>query len=715
MSSITRRLLLASAAATGALAAVRGIAASPARPPVARVAPVTDRYFGTAVVDDYRWMEAFPRTDEWHGWLKGQADYARAALDALPRRAELAAAVGRYLDAGDSVLATPAGDRLFVLRNQPGWDTFRYFVRDSVAGAERLLIDPAAERRAGGPPVSVDWFDPSPDGSHVAMGLGEGGSEISAAWIADVATGKRTRITPIRSKGCGWTADGTGFFYYRLRADAVPGTADYEQGGSAWLHRLGSDPASDREVLRSGEGTGFVAQEDDTPYVFGAPGSAWLVGIHYLNGSYQSQVFVASASGLASGTLAWRKVADRAAGVLRSALVGDSLYLLANGRAAKGEVVRIDLAAAQDFATGTIAMPASEAVADEMVSARDGLYVHTLRDGQGGVVRIGRDDTVATMKPPRTGAIYALAASPLVDGLWFGTDDLTLPGATYHTGADLVPRAVALGMLPPIDAARYVTERREIRARDGTGVPVELIRRRDLARDGRRPTLIQAYGAYGSILDPGFGPATLAFLDAGGIIAYAHVRGGGEKGEAWHLAGMKATKPNTWRDAIDTALALVAMGWTAPAHLAIEGTSAGGIMVGRAITERPDLFACGIGNVGCFDTIRMELTPNGKGNDAEFGTVKKADEFRGLLAMDSLRAVKPGVRYPAMLLTTGANDRRVEPWIIGKFAALLQARSTTPEPALLKVDYEAGHFSSTRPARIERAVDTYAFVLAHTG
>jgi prolyl oligopeptidase len=177
---------------------------------------------------------------------------------------------------------------------------------------------------------------------------------------------------------------------------------------------------------------------------------------------------------------------------------------------------------------------------------------------------------------------------------------------------------------------------------------------------------------------------------------------------------MKAQKHHTWQDAIDTAEHLIRLGWTEKRHLALWGISAGGIMVGRAITERPDLFAAAVGEVGLFNTLRFERTANGPGNDAEFGTVKKEDEFHALRAMDACQAVRKGVRYPAVLLVTGANDPRVEPWIVGKFAAHLQAASTHHPGALLRVDYQAGHHAASNEAQQAMALDVYSFVLANT-
>lgn len=242
-------------------------------------------------------------------------------------------------------------------------------------------------------------------------------------------------------------------------------------------------------------------------------------------------------------------------------------------------------------------------------------------------------------------------------------------------------------------------------------IPVALFHHADARWNGRNPTLVWAYGAYGRSRDPAFAPDIASTVAAGLIYVLAGVRGGGEKGEDWHRAGMMATKPHSWQDAIDVSRWLVAEGWTAPAHLAIQGQSAGGIMVGRAITEAPSLFAAAIGNVGIFNALRMENTANGPGNVSEYGTVKREAEFRALLAMDAVQAVRPGVRYPRTLLTTGLNDGRVDPWLPGKFAASLQSGVQGRERTWLKVDRGSGHGAASLESLREDFVDEMAFLL----
>jgi prolyl oligopeptidase len=234
--------------------------------------------------------------------------------------------------------------------------------------------------------------------------------------------------------------------------------------------------------------------------------------------------------------------------------------------------------------------------------------------------------------------------------------------------------------------------------------------------DGSNPTLLRGYGSYGISQSPGFSPTSLAWLERGGILAVAHVRGGGELGQDWHLAGRKKTKPNTWKDFIACAEYLIDKGYTSKEHLAGQGGSAGGILIGRAITERPDLFAAANIAVGDCDMIRVETTTNGVPNIQEFGTVTIEEEFHALLEMSAYHHVEDGVEYPAVLLTHGINDPRVDPWLSAKMCARLQAATASDRPVLFRVDYHAGHgIGSTKKQYHEQYADLLAFLFANLG
>ena len=299
---------------------------------------------------------------------------------------------------------------------------------------------------------------------------------------------------------------------------------------------------------------------------------------------------------------------------------------------------------------------------------------------------------------------------------WIGTSWLVPftvlhfdPATGRHSDTGISPQ-------PPIDLKPYEALKTSATVRDGTKVPLSIIARKGLVRDGRHPALVDAYGSYQIVSSPFFNTRAIAFLEQGGVIATAHVRGGGEYGRRWWKAGQKLSKSNTWRDLIDCCEALVRDGWTTPSRLAIQGGSAGGITVGRALTERPALFAAVISNVGVSNALRAEFSQNGPPNIAEFGTVKERDGFEALREMDALHAVRDGVPYPAVLLTTGLKDPRVEPWQVAKMTARLQKATASKNPVLLRVTFDAGHgLGSTRTQADEQRADEYAFVLWRTG
>jgi prolyl oligopeptidase len=304
----------------------------------------------------------------------------------------------------------------------------------------------------------------------------------------------------------------------------------------------------------------------------------------------------------------------------------------------------------------------------------------------------------------RTGALVRLQ-SWTRPPVWFEY----APNRKRLVDAGLVPRPLA--NLPGAESVET-----EAPGADGVMIPLSIVSPRGIARDGSHPTLLLGYGAYGISIDPFFDPGLAAWIGQGGVFAVAHVRGGGEYGEEWHQAGRLATKPNTWRDFIACAEYLIAQGYTAPGRLAGTGTSAGGILIGRAITERPNLFRAAVPRVGVMNALRTEHEPGGPANIPEFGTTADSGQFRALMEMDAVRHVKPGVKYPAVLLTAGINDSRVEAWQPAKMTAALQEASASGYPVLLRVGFDAGHgMGLTKTQRSEETADIDAFLLWQLG
>jgi prolyl oligopeptidase len=367
-----------------------------------------------------------------------------------------------------------------------------------------------------------------------------------------------------------------------------------------------------------------------------------------------------------------------------------------------------------DLPKAEVVFPASEAVVTRLYAQRDALYVGTL---DGGNYRIWRVDYTTNraepLKLPYEGAATLAATESNVDGIYFNLVSWTKSRAHFkYDPQSATARPTNLIPPSPVDMSGMEFVNAKARSYDGTMVPLVIIYKRGLRLDGTNPTLMRGYGAYGiEYVSPVFNPVDLPWLERGGVIVWTGVRGGGEYGEEWHLAGKQKTKPNTWKDFIACAEYLIAERYTSPAHLGIQGASAGGILISNAIAERPDLFGAAIINVGMTNVLRSETTANGLPNVPEFGSSKTEEGFKALLAMDGYLKVKDGVKYPAVLLTTGINDPRVDPWNPAKMAARLHAATASGRPVLLRIDYDAGHGrSSTRDQQNLLAADQFAFL-----
>jgi prolyl oligopeptidase len=428
------------------------------------------------------------------------------------------------------------------------------------------------------------------------------------------------------------------------------------------------------------------------------------------------RLLIAPVADAVAGKAHWLPVAGFEDEVTDVELEGETIYLLANqghprGRVLKGTTAAPAVASAQEI------IAQSELVIEAMSLARDGLYLRLLDGGIARLHRLGRDGRVSDVALPFDGTMSTLATNLTLDGALFGFTGWLEPADVYSVDAAGHVAATGLTPKPSLDVSGYESQRLFATAKDGTRIPYAIIHRKGLKQDGSTPAWISAYGSYGiTAYTPNFLGRLLALIDAGFIVGFAYVRGGGEYGRDWHRAGQLANKPNTWRDLIAVCEDLNSRKYTASARLAIGGRSAGGITVGRALTERPELFAAVIDGVGWSNPLRYVAEQNGYGEEPEWGAISEASGYHALRAIDSYQAVKPGTAYPAVLLTTGVTDPRVAPFHVAKMAARLQAASTSQRPILLRVDFDAGHgVGSTRSQQDREAADTYAFLLWQTG
>jgi prolyl oligopeptidase len=692
-------------------------------PPVARVRPVVDTYFGTKVMDPYRYMENLDNP-EVAGWMKAQNEYTRHVLGRIPGRDELLARIEQFdesIPARVYGIVRLATGRYFYLKSSSKESVFTLRMRDGISGQEKLLVDPQTLQGAG-PPNAINYFSPSNDGHYVVYGMSSGGSEKAVLHIMDTKTLSDTGETIDRVQFgdvIGWLPDARSFIYNRLQElGSNAQEAEKEIKSRAYLHVIGTSPERDSVVFGYGVSPSVKVEPADISFVATFPDVTFAFGM-VEHGSNELTLYVAALDSVGKRNTRWRKIFDVDDAVTEFAVRRDSLWLLTHKDASHFKVIHTTLSH-PDLSHAVAVVPPGDAIITTLAAAQDALYVQ-LRDGVvGRLLRIryeagSRPEPVAL---PFDGSVELYSTDVRVPGVVFALTGWTRSERIYEY--DPRTKSVTdtkLRPAGPFDTPEDVESVEvNVKSQDGTLVPLSIIYRRGLRLDGSNPVLLNGYGAYGSSLDPSFDPTNLAWLERGGVLAFAHVRGGGEYGDDWQKAGQKLTKPNTWHDFIACAEYLVDKKYATPAHLAAEGMSAGGITVGRAITERPDLFGGALIEVGFTDALRGELEESGPGDIPEWGTVREPDGFKALHEMSAYAHVKDGTPYPAVMLTAGRNDPRVAPWESAKMTARLQAATTSGKPILLRLDYDAGHgVGSTRTQAVQELADEWSFLFWQLG
>jgi len=697
--------------------------------PVAPVRPIVDDYFGTKLSDPYRYMENL-KDPEVQAWFKAQNDYTRVTLDAIPGRARLLARIRELDQSTPQVFADRMpGDQYLIFKQLPGEETYKVYIRVGTKGDDRLLVDPeriqlTPEDQPRGR-NEIAGVAVSGDGKLLVAGITPGGSETNNELrVIEVATG---RVLPdvIAHGACAeglfvsWLPDNHSFVYGRLQDLAAGAPAEkVRQNFRSYLHILGTDPAQDKPVFGSGVVPGIEVDPSLIASIDVPVGSRYAIGV--LNGSVtpNSAYYIAPADQLGKPEIRWRKINDFADGVTGVSVEGDDLYLLTYKNAPRSKVVRTDARKPDLDSAETVVSP-SEAVVTGMQRAQDALYVQLMDGGVGRLLRVpyGPAPKLEKVPLPFDGTIYP-GTDPRLPGLLMTATTWTsgLKIYAYDPNSGKVTDTGIQPTGPFDDPGNLESIEVRIPSYDGTLVPLSIVHKKGLKLDGSNPTLLDGYGGYSISITPYYSPEQLAWYEMGGVGATCHVRGGGENGEGWHLAGKGATKPNTWLDFIACAQYLIDKKYTSTPRLAGTGASAGGILIGRAITARPDLFGAAIIDVGLLDTIRFETTANGETNLPELGTVKTEDGFKNLFEMSSYAHLKDGTPYPAVLLTTGMNDPRVDPWLPGKMTARLQAATSSGRPILLRVDYGGGHGGGSGETESQQATaDRWSFLLWQFG
>jgi prolyl oligopeptidase len=673
-------------------------------PPATRREPIVEILHGVRVEDPYRWLEDGD-DPEVQSWTREQGRHTRERLEAVPGRDALRRRLAALLAVGSISPPSPHRGRYFYLKRSGTQEQPVLYVREGLRGADRVLLDPARLSSDGA--SALDWFYPSPDGRLVAYGLSEGGSEQSTLRVLDVDGGADVADAIPWTRACSleWLPDRRGFIYTRYpEPGTVPaGEEDYHR--AVFEHRLGADWRDDAPIF------GESLEAEDWPQVHLSPDGRWL-GVSVSKGWTRTDVYLRDRAG-DSGFVPVAQGTEVLYGVT---LRNDRLYLHTNLDAPRYRLLAADPARpgreswrelipeGGDVLEGACVV-GGRILALRLEDASSRLALHDLA---------GRK--LQELDLPSLGSVAGIAGEWDSDEVFFGFSSYTRPPAVQRV--DLASGALEVWqrVAADLDADAYAVRLERCRSRDGTAVSMFLVHRKDRPEDGSGPALLTGYGGFGVSHTPAFGRGLIALLERGGLYAVAHLRGGGEYGEAWHRAGMLERKQDVFDDFVAAAEHLVSRKLAAPDRLGMLGGSNGGLLVGAALTQRPELFRAAVCQVPLLDMLRYHRFRIARLWIPEYGSPDEADAFRWLHAYSPYHRVVDGTAYPAVLLTTGESDSRVDPMHARKMAARLQAASASGRPVLLRVEARAGHGQGKPLSKaLEEWTDVWCFLFAELG
>lgn len=684
-------------------------AAAPIAYPATAKGDVVDEYHGTKVADPYRWLEEY--SDQTKSWIDAQNQVTSAYLAAIPQRDAIARRLTELWNFERFSIPSKEGGRYFYSRNNGLQNQSVLLTAQSLGDEPRVLLDPNTMSKDG--TVALSGTVPSKCGKFLAYGVADAGSDWNTWRVIEIDSGKPVGepLKWIKFGGATWTADSSGFFYSRYDEPQGDKLKAINENQKIFYHKLGTPQSQD--VL--------VYARPDKPkwYLFSGVTDDGKYLVIYAQGpeSINNAVFYKDLSAPDAPVVELLNQFDARYSVIDND--GPVFYVQTDKDAPKGRVVAIDLREAK----GGVLTAAREVIPQQKEAVQGVSYVggvlfaEYLRDAQSVVRRFsteGKD--LGDVKLPGIGSVGGFGGKKTDTETFYSFTNYSTPASIYRydikTGQSTVFRQPKVAFNPD----DYATEQVFFTSKDGTRVPMFVTSRKGLKRDGSNPTLLYGYGGFNISLTPGFSPATLQWLEMGGVYAVANIRGGGEYGTEWHKAGTQLSKQNVFDDFIAAAEYLVDKRYTQPARLAIQGGSNGGLLVGAAITQRPDLFGAALPAVGVMDMLRFHKFTVGQGWIPDYGSSDDPAQFKALLAYSPLHNLKPGVCYPPTLVTTADHDDRVYPAHSFKFAAALQDAQGCANPTLIRIETRAGH-GAGKPTgkRIEEAADVWAFLVKTLG
>jgi prolyl oligopeptidase len=693
-----------------ALAALAADVTLPPLPPTPKK-PQIDVYHGVKVEDDYQWLENW-NDPAVRNWSDAENRHARAYLAALPGRHEirdrLKALITHVPASYYGFQYTPSillAFKFDTAKQQPVLVTLD---SPDKPQSERVVVDPNKLDSKG--TTTIDFCVPSLDGSRVAVSLSEGGSENGTLHIYDVRSGKALAdVIPRVNKGTGggsvaWNADGAGLYYTRYPSPGERPQQDLDFYQQVYFHKLGTPLSEDAYSL--GKDLPRIAEIQ----LQTSPDGRYVLATVANGDGGEFQHFLRGADG------DWRQLTQFSDGATRAVFGRDeALYMVCLKESPHGRILRLLLDRPELSSARTI-VPQADDVIESVALSDTRLYVSGVWGGPSDI-RVFDLEGHARGKIPLepVSSVFGLLALK-GDVLLYENESYIQPQAWYRFDASTGKSTrTALFVKPSVDFSDTEVVREFAASKDGTKVPMSIIRRKGTRLDGRNPALLTAYGGFGISLTPSYDLTARIWLDQGGVMAIGNLRGGSEFGEEWHKGGMLTHKQNVFDDFAACAQYLIKAGYTNPSKLAIQGASNGGLLMGAELTQHPNLFRAVVSGVGIYDMLRNELSPNAVFNVTEYGSVKDSEQFKALYAYSPYHHVVKGTAYPAVLFMTGANDPRVNPMNSRKMAAALQAATASGLPVLLRTSADTGHIGSSLEEEIEEDADTFAFVFKQLG
>ncbi|MEA5062694.1 MAG: prolyl oligopeptidase family serine peptidase [Petrimonas sp.] len=686
--------------------------------PKTRTVDASDNYFGTVVSDPYRWLEDM-NNPEVMKWFKSQADFTNRFLDEIPGRNKILEDIEELTNMEGDIIRKPykSGSYYYFTKIMKGETFGNLYRRDIKTGIEEVFFK-GQEYKKG--TQIIDYVANNRD-NLMAVKIQDEGSELCEIIFLKLPdkTILKDKLYPIWSEfDVNFSPDGRALVYTQM-VTSDPNSEELLKNMKAKIHIIGTDPAKDRVLASAADNADLNILPERFPKIFFSPDNQYIFLALGAATNYLS-AFYAETRDLFADKIPWKPLIKEEDQISNFGSFGNQLFFLTFKDAPNFKIGVTDIQN-PDFEKAKTIVPNGDETITSLDISKNYLFFAKSNGITQNLYRIDpKNNEIHKIETPggvNLGfSINGMESDEIaiINSNWLSPD--------YFLEYDLARQQPAIksswlnsDSRFPDFSRLYDIKEIEVPGHDGVMIPLSIVFPKNIKLDGSTPCFITGYGGYGYSFYPFFLGEEIAFLQQGGMIAIAHVRGGGEKGEEWHQAGMKADKPNTWKDFISCAEYLIRAKYTSARKITGEGASAGGILIGRAITERPDLFAVAINIVGMTQTLRNEVTANGDNQIPEIGSVKNKEDIDALIEMDVQSKIRKGVKYPAVLTITGINDSRVVPWMPAKFTAALQANSTSGKPVLLSVNYKAGHGVNDIKDYQKLLADMFSFALWQTG